>query len=131
MNLRINSTASFEERGLNACWTPPLVVRALAHYEHLPQWILDPACGSGQILDALAALGHIVLGRDICDYGWPGTTSADARVGLITSVRDASRRLGWAARIIESNVCVVLLGQARALRGTTNWMVDHREFADA
>jgi hypothetical protein len=44
MILRINITASFEQRGLDACWTPPSVVRALAHYEHLPQWILDLAC---------------------------------------------------------------------------------------
>jgi hypothetical protein len=42
MKLRINSTASFDERSLDACWTPPSVVRPLAHYEHLPQWILDP-----------------------------------------------------------------------------------------
>jgi len=40
----------------------------------------DPACGSGAILDVLAAGGHIVHGADVVDYGWKG--------GGVTVIRD-------------------------------------------
>jgi len=63
--LRINSTRTHEERGADPNQTPPAVVRALAHHEHLPQWILDPAVGLGHVLDTLRALGHNVIGRDV------------------------------------------------------------------
>jgi methylase of polypeptide subunit release factors len=40
--------------------------------ERLPTSIADACCGSGAILNVLAAAGHIVHGADIVDYGWRG-----------------------------------------------------------
>ena len=77
MSLRINSTHSHGDRGLDAYWTPPEAVRALMAVERLPLSIADPACGSGAILDTLKAAGHIVHGADIVDYGWPHTIIRD------------------------------------------------------
>jgi len=72
----INMSRTLEERGLDPCWTPAPVTRALANVENLPARIMDPCCGTGQICDALRNK-HIVLGRDIVDYNWPGTVVAD------------------------------------------------------
>ena len=86
--LRINSTRTHEERGADPNQTPPAVVRALAHHEHLPQWILDPAVGLGHVLDTFRALGHNVIGRDVVDYGWAGTTIADYLTTLSPTTHD-------------------------------------------
>lgn len=88
--LRINSTRTHEERGADPNQTPPAVVRALAHHEHLPQWILDPAVGLGHVLDTFRALGHNVIGRDVVDYGWA------ARLSLTISRRCRQLRTIWA-----------------------------------
>jgi hypothetical protein len=77
VSLRINSTSTFKERGLDANWTPGPVTRALSHLEHLPRRILDPACGKGAILDVLQAEGHKVIGGDIFDWGWPNAYVGD------------------------------------------------------
>jgi hypothetical protein len=68
--LRVNSTHSHADRGLDAYWTPPEATTALLKIESVPRSVADPACGSGAILDALKAAGHIVHGSDIADYGW-------------------------------------------------------------
>jgi hypothetical protein len=73
----ITSQHSFEERGNDAYWTPPEATRALLQLEDLPKHVIDPACGTGAILDVLSPHGHIVYGQDIVDYGWPGTVLQD------------------------------------------------------
>jgi hypothetical protein len=75
--IRINSKCKREERGNDAYFTPPQAAKALIAIEKLPQRILDPCCGSGQILDVLRKKGHTVRGSDIVDYGWPGTAIRD------------------------------------------------------
>jgi hypothetical protein len=80
---RINSTHSSADRGLDAYWTPPEATGALLKLESLPQSIADPCCGSGAILNVLAAAGHITFGSDIVDYGWPNTVIRDYLAGPI------------------------------------------------
>jgi hypothetical protein len=75
--LRVNSTHSHADRGLDAYWTPPEATTALLKIESVPRSVADPACGSGAILDVLRAAGHIVHGSDIADYGWPHTVIRD------------------------------------------------------
>jgi hypothetical protein len=72
---RVNSTHSHAERGLDAYWTPPEAVTALLRIEQVPKSVIDPACGSGAILDALRAAGRSVYGCDVVDYGWEGTVA--------------------------------------------------------
>jgi hypothetical protein len=79
--LRINSTHNHADRGLDAYWTPPEAVTALLAIEQVPKFVLDPACGSGAILDVLRAAGHVVRGSDIADWGWPGTVVRDYLAG--------------------------------------------------
>jgi hypothetical protein len=78
MNLRINSTHTHADRGLDAYWTPTCATRALMAVERLPLSVADPAVGSGAILDVLRDEGgHIVHGRDVVNYGWPHTVIQD------------------------------------------------------
>lgn len=51
--LRINSSHSHSERGLDCYWTPKQATRALMAIERLPLSVADPCCGSGAILDVL------------------------------------------------------------------------------
>jgi hypothetical protein len=81
----INKTHSRAARGLDAYFTPPEAVLALAKIETLPLSIADPCCGNGAILEALKTIQrpdsltgtHIVFGSDIVDYGWPNTILRD------------------------------------------------------
>ena len=75
--LRVNTTHSHADRGLDAYWTPPEATTALLKIESVPRSVADPACGSGAILAVLQAAGHIVHGSDIIGYGWPHTVIRD------------------------------------------------------
>lgn len=77
LRTRVNSCHSREERGLDCYWTPPEATRALMAIERLPVSIADPCCGSGAILNVLAAAGYITIGSDVVDYGWPNTILRD------------------------------------------------------
>ena len=81
--LRVNSTHSHADRGLDTYWTPPEATIALLKIESVPRSVADPACGSGAILDVLRAAGHIVHGSDIVDYGWPHTVVRDYLAGPV------------------------------------------------
>jgi hypothetical protein len=81
--LRVISTHSHADRGLDAYWTPPEATTALLKIESVPRSVADPACGSGAILDVLRAAGHIVRGADIVDYGWPHTVVRDYLAGTV------------------------------------------------
>jgi hypothetical protein len=81
--LRVNSTHSHAGRGPDPYWTPPEAVRALMAIERLPPSIANPCCGSGAILAALQAAGHIVHGSDIIGYGRPHTVIRDYLSGPV------------------------------------------------
>ena len=74
---QINSSHSRADRGLDCYWTPPGATAALLKLESLPRSIADPCCGTGAILDVVAAAGHFTFGSDVVDYGWPNTVIRD------------------------------------------------------
>lgn len=49
--------------------TPPEATRALLNVEAFPTQVLEPACGSGHIVEVLKERGHEVYALDIHDYG--------------------------------------------------------------
>jgi hypothetical protein len=49
--------------------TPPVAVEALLRCERLPELIWEPACGTGNIVEALRAAGHKVIATDLNDRG--------------------------------------------------------------
>ena len=51
--MRINSSCSYNERGLDAYWTPVEAVKSLIAIESLPTHIWEPACGDGAIVKPL------------------------------------------------------------------------------
>jgi hypothetical protein len=51
--------------------TPPVAIEALLRHERLPHRLWDPCCGPGNIVNALRAAGHEVIGSDLVDYGDP------------------------------------------------------------
>jgi 2-keto-3-deoxy-6-phosphogluconate aldolase len=73
MNLRVNATHTYAERGLDMYATPPNTTKALLGIERLPESVADPRIGTGVILDVLNAAGHIVHGADLVDRGRPHT----------------------------------------------------------
>ena len=50
--------------------TPPWAVDVLLEYENFDGLILEPACGTGNISNALIAHGFDVISSDINDYGY-------------------------------------------------------------
>ena len=70
--LRINSSHSRADRGLDAYMSPPEAVRALMQLERLPYGIWEPCCGDGTgMVLPLRLAGHRVVAADIADYGCP------------------------------------------------------------
>ena len=53
--------------------TPPEATLALLRAEKLPQFIWEPACGRGAIVNVLRAAGHDVVATDLVNYGAPIT----------------------------------------------------------
>jgi len=77
--LRLQSTHSAEDRGLDAYFTPPVAVHALLSLErqHLPRCIWEPAAGVGAIVHVLRGAGYTVTASDIADYGLEGCELID------------------------------------------------------
>jgi hypothetical protein len=77
--LRLQSSHSKEDRGLDAYFTPPVAVHALLSLErqHLPQSIWEPAAGAGAIVKVLRGAGYTVTASDIADYGLEGCARID------------------------------------------------------
>lgn len=69
--MRIQSTADFGARGLDAYFTPVEAVQSLLLLEgdRLPRRIWEPAAGDGAIVKPLLASGRFVVASDIFDYG--------------------------------------------------------------
>lgn len=61
--------APLADRGDDCYETPAVATQALLRVEKLPEFIWEPACGSGKIVDVLRAAGHVVLGSDLVDPG--------------------------------------------------------------
>jgi hypothetical protein len=51
--------------------TPPVAVEALLRCERLPELIWEPACGTGNIVEVLRAVGHKVIATDLNNRGCP------------------------------------------------------------
>jgi len=68
--MRIQSSHSDSDRGLDAYFTPPEATWALLSIEKLPNYIWEPACGDGAISRVLTKAGKIVFSSDIFDYGF-------------------------------------------------------------
>lgn len=78
-SLRLQSTHSREDRGLDAYFTPPVAVHALLSLErqYLPRSIWEPAAGAGAIVHVLRGAGYTVTASDIADYGLAGCELVD------------------------------------------------------
>jgi hypothetical protein len=76
---RINHRRPQEPGDLEPYFTPPCAVEALLRIEgdEIPAFVVDPCCGSGNILGVLERSGRLVEGSDVRDYGWQGTELRD------------------------------------------------------
>ena len=77
--LRIQSSHTREERGLDPYFTCPEAVHALLclEAEQLPRVIWEPAAGDGAIVRPLRDAGRTVIASDVADYGLAGCMIAD------------------------------------------------------
>lgn len=75
--MRIQSTHTSSDRGLDAYFTPPEATLSLLAIEPVPSRIWEPACGDGAISKLLLKAGHNVVSSDIHNYGFKGTLEAN------------------------------------------------------
>jgi hypothetical protein len=123
--VRIQSSADFSTRGLDAYFTPPEAVLSLIILEgdRLPRRILEPAAGDGAIVNPLLASGRFVVASDIFDYG-AGYEVLDYLVasplayieGLVTNPPYKLAE-AFAAKAIKEVPYVALLVR-------TNWLIE-------
>lgn len=119
--LRINSTHSRADRGLDMYPTPPEATRSLLALESLPRVIWEPAAGDGAIVRVLQAAGHEVIASDIADYG-AGYKVADyltadppAGIEAIVTNPPFSLLLQFAEKAVHEVPHVALLARLNAL----------------
>lgn len=69
--MRIQSSHRHVDRGLDAYFSPPEAVQSLLciEWEHLPEFLWEPAAGDGAIVRPLRAAGFHVVASDVADYG--------------------------------------------------------------
>ena len=69
--MRLQSSHSHADRGLDAYFSPPEAVTSLLHIEAdgLPRRIWEPAAGDGAIVKPMREAGYEVAASDIADYG--------------------------------------------------------------
>jgi hypothetical protein len=74
----IQSSHNFEDRGLDAYFTPPEATISLINIEKefIPHYIWEPACGDGAISKVLKDNNFDVFSSDIMDYGY-GSSMVD------------------------------------------------------
>lgn len=70
--MRINSSHSDSDRGLDAYFTPREAIISLIEIErdHIPHDLWEPACGNGAIVIPLREAGYSVKASDVADYGF-------------------------------------------------------------
>lgn len=68
--MKIQSSHSQADRGLDPYFTPPEATRALLALEKFDSVVWEPAAGDGAISKVLIEAGKEVLSTDIADYGW-------------------------------------------------------------
>lgn len=73
--MRIQSTHSSEERGLDPYFTPPEASTALLNLEAPKSIVWEPAAGNGAISRVLSQHGLKVVSSDITSYGNPEVTA--------------------------------------------------------
>jgi len=74
LDLRTQSNRhALAERGADLYSTPACAVEALLRVEPIPHRIWEPACGHGNIVNALRTAGREVVATDLVNYGEPIT----------------------------------------------------------
>ncbi len=70
--MRIQSSHSAKDRGLDAYFSPPEAVVSLANIEagQIPRKLWEPAAGNGAIVTVLEKFGYYVVATDVADYGF-------------------------------------------------------------
>ena len=123
--LRIQSTHSAEERGLDPYFTCPEATLSLLHSERkfLPHRLWDPGAGDGAITNVLQAHGFSTYASDIEGYGLKGCVIEDFFTipappgveGIVTNppfrlaqrfIEKALHEVGYAAFLLRSNFLV-------------------------
>ncbi len=61
--------SKYERIKNDAYMTPPWCVHELVALEEFTNDILDPCCGTNNIVDALNSVGYMARGQDLYDYG--------------------------------------------------------------
>jgi hypothetical protein len=93
------------DRGFDCYETPKVAVKALLKVETLSHHIWEPACGGGNIVEALDAAGYDVWASDLHDHG-----CGEAGVDFLTAPWPAGFPLGaivtnppyrWAQKFVE------------------------------
>lgn len=85
--MRINSTHSNADRGMDFYPTPTCAIEALIRIEsaRIPRTIWEPACGDGAIVKPLLAAGYNVIATDLLDRGC-GTGGIDYLTAPVPSL---------------------------------------------
>jgi hypothetical protein len=102
--MRIQSSHTQEDRGLDAYFSPPEAVWSLLAIEaaHLPRRLWEPAAGDGAIVKPLREAGYDVAASDVAEYGLDGCESgvdylrAQVRPGIEGVVTNPPYRLAMA-----------------------------------
>ena len=121
--MRIQSSHSHEDRGLDAYFSPPEATAALLTIENvrIPKTLWEPAAGDGAIARPLKAAGYVVCSSDVCDYGWSDCSSGVDYLrtrcpppveGIVTNppyrlamkfAEKATSEVGWVALLLRTN----------------------------
>lgn len=69
--MKLQSSHSFDERGLDAYFSPPEAISSLLKIEgqFIPKHIWEPAAGNGAMVLPLREMNYTVVASDIEDYG--------------------------------------------------------------
>jgi hypothetical protein len=126
--MRIQSRHDYDERGLDAYFSPPEAVASLLALEAatLPRSLWEPAAGDGAIARPLQAAGYRVVASDIVDYGWGDCETgvdylkAAARPGVEGIVTNPPYRLAvqFAIKALRETGYVALLLRTNFLEST-------------
>jgi hypothetical protein len=121
--MRLQSSHTQADRGLDAYFSPPCAVQSLIAIEgeKIPRRLWEPAAGDGTgMVLPLRAAGFHVVASDIVDYGCSDCTVADYLAaplpegveGIITNppyvkaprfIQKASKEVGYSAWLLRTN----------------------------
>jgi hypothetical protein len=122
-----------DEGDLNEYDTPPEALLALMGVEALPECIWEPACGKGNIVQALRQQGRTVIASDIQDRGCPDSFLHDfmtspiapratgEAAAIVTNPPFKLLREGWLEQCLCFTPDVYLLVRLQFLEGQSEW----------